>query len=219
MGLLDKLKTLIKSHVKENFDPSIYNDEIAMQADWKPLVPGGTNFKTKNLSIKPGVNKAIFKASIGSILFGGIFLLIGVGIMISGISKLISSGYQVDNYFLIGFGLIFGTVGMIILHFFTKPVTFDKESGYFYKGRVSREKLLYSEGDIKDLTPLKNIYALQIIAEYCSGNKSSYYSYELNIILENGERMNVIDHGNLKAIRDDANSVAEFLDIKVWDAA
>ena len=219
MGLVDKLKTLIKSQIKEPFDPSIFDDEIALQTDWGPLVSGGTNFKTKNLSIKPGVNKAIFKASIGSILFGGIFLLAGIGVMIAGISKLISSGYEADNYFLIGFGLIFGTIGGVILNYFTKPVTFDKENGFFYKGRISRDKLIYSEGDIKNCISLKKIHALQIIAEYCSGNKSSYYSYELNIILKNGERMNVIDHGNLKAIRNDADTVADFLDIKVWDAA
>ena len=45
MGLLDKVKTMLKSHVKENFDPSI------------------------------------FKASIASVLFGGIFLLVGIGVI------------------------------------------------------------------------------------------------------------------------------------------
>ena len=51
-----------------------------------------------------------------------------------------------------------------------------------------------------------------------SGNKNSYYSYELNLVLEDGSRVNVVDQGNLKRLRSDAQTLSRFLDKPVWDA-
>ena len=51
-----------------------------------------------------------------------------------------------------------------------------------------------------------------------SGNKNSYYSYELNLVCINGERINIVDHGALHAIREDASILADYLAISVWDA-
>ena len=50
------------------------------------------------------------------------------------------------------------------------------------------------------------------------GNKNSYYSYELNLVCTNGERINIVDHGALHAIREDALILADYLSIPVWDA-
>ena len=63
-----------------------------------------------------------------------------------------------------------------------------------------------------------DICAIQLLREYVSGNKSSYYSYELNLVCMNGERINIIDHGALRAIREDASILADYLSIPVWDA-
>jgi hypothetical protein len=57
------------------------------------------------------------------------------------------------------------------------------------------------------------------LCEYVTGNKSSYYSYELNLVLDDGRRINVIDHGNLDRLRSDAQPLSRFLDKPVWDAA
>lgn len=37
-------------------------------------------------------------------------------------------------------------------------------------------------------------------------------------LLREGVRTNVVDHGKLEKIHDDANTLAEFLDVPVWDA-
>ena len=63
-----------------------------------------------------------------------------------------------------------------------------------------------------------NICAIQLLREYVSGNKNSYYSYELNLVCMNGKRINIIDHGALRAIREDASILADYLSIPVWDA-
>ena len=38
------------------------------------------------------------------------------------------------------------------------------------------------------------------------------------LVLKGGERINVVDHGNLKRIREDANTLPNFPGKPVWDA-
>lgn len=65
---------------------------------------------------------------------------------------------------------------------------------------------------------LDDICAIQLISEYCSGDDSSYYSYELNLVLKDASRINVIDHGNKTRILEDTQILADFLDVPVWNA-
>ena len=62
------------------------------------------------------------------------------------------------------------------------------------------------------------IYALKIVSERISRSESSWISYELNLILNNGRRINVVDHGNGVKIRKDAKRLTEFLNVPIWDA-
>ena len=65
---------------------------------------------------------------------------------------------------------------------------------------------------------LANAEAIQLIREYVRGHKSSYYSYELNLIFSDANRVNIVDHGALRKLREDAALLAEYLAIPVWDA-
>jgi hypothetical protein len=104
-----------------------------------------------------------------------------------------------------------------MLYFGTTPIVFDKYQGCFWKGRKVPNGVSDSQG-IKYFARLDEIHALQLISEYCRGNKSSYYSYELNLILKNGNRMNVVDHGNPEKLREDTQALSRFLGKPVWDA-
>ena len=64
---------------------------------------------------------------------------------------------------------------------------------------------------------LENIRAIQLVREYISGNRSSYYSYGLNLVCSISDRINIIDHGSLRAIREDAEVLANYLSLPVWD--
>ena len=88
---------------------------------------------------------------------------------------------------------------------------------------AAREKAQKSYIDLTD------VYAIQLIKEYVRDNSGSkpgtvsyagpYYSYELNLVLKDGERMNVVDHGDLQRIRADAIRLGGFLgSLPVWDA-
>ncbi|WP_250656959.1 hypothetical protein [Alkalimarinus coralli] len=73
----------------------------------------------------------------------------------------------------------------------------------------------------KDAVRLADIQALQLLSERCTssgnGSRRSYYSYELNLILNDGKRINVMDHGNKAALVEDAKVISIFLDVPVWD--
>ena len=44
------------------------------------------------------------------------------------------------------------------------------------------------------------------------------YSYQLNLVLENGSRINAVYGGDLDHLRKDAKRLAEFLKVPLWDA-
>jgi hypothetical protein len=97
------------------------------------------------------------------------------------------------------------------------PIVFDKRRGEYRKGRVAREEASNRQG-IKDRVELDRIHALQIIEQSVRTPRSSFYSYELNLVLDDATRMNVVDHGQLGRLQADAATLGRFLEQPVWDA-
>lgn len=200
------------------FDPARFNDPIAMQTEWRPLRSGGSNFKTHKL-VEVNYHRLEFKATVFARIFCMIFLLVGLAVFFFFGLKTIDwqeFSVQIEDIFPLIFGLIFAIVGGVLLYFSTKPIVFDKTYGYYWKGRKEPSQT-YDQSVKKTSAPLSDIHALQIISERVSSSKSTYYSYELNLILHDGSRLNVIDHGKLSSIREDAQKLASFLGVPVWD--
>ncbi|MFC1494382.1 hypothetical protein ACFL6W_03790 [Thermodesulfobacteriota bacterium] len=204
---------------RDSFDPSSLNDPLAMQTGWTPAKRGGTNFKTHKLVVIDS-NRLEFRASIAIKIFCLIFLSVGAVILIGFFYALqFNREFSLDigSISISSVGLLFTVVGGILLYSFTAPIVFDKRTGFFWKGRKSSDDII-DQASLKYFTELDQIHALQLISEYCRGNKSSYYSYELNLVLEDGRRINVVDHGNKKRLREDAGTLSDFLEKPVWDA-
>ncbi len=210
--LAENIKKLVGKIPVSQFDPAAFGDPVAMSTQWTPLESGGTNFRTHKLYQASGTRWE-FRAGIGALLFCGVFAVIGMVVLTLG-------AFVVDEgrWFMIPFGAIFATAGILLWHFMAAPVVFDKDRGYYCKGRKKPERQI-DPSLLKHHAPLKEIHALQILSEYVSGDKSSYYSYELNLILKDGTRKNVVDHGSLQAIREDAAMLADFLGVPLWDVA
>jgi hypothetical protein len=104
-----------------------------------------------------------------------------------------------------------------MFYFGAAPIVFDKRKGSYWKGRTSPYDVRHTS-ELKDHAPLDRIHALQLISEHVRGNKSSYYSYELNLVLDDGARLNVVDHGSRERVQADARTLSEFLDKPIWDA-
>ncbi|MCH7685413.1 MAG: hypothetical protein IH899_01815 [Planctomycetes bacterium] len=75
---------------------------------------------------------------------------------------------------------------------------------------------------------LKDIHAVQLLSEQCMMSHASstvstekvkvpFYSYEINLVLRDASRKNVIDQGNLDRNREDAKTLAQFLKVSLWD--
>ena len=95
------------------------------------------------------------------------------------------------------------------------PRVFDLSHGYYCRSRIKPEHA-FDPSKIKDHVRLTDIHALQLISEYVSGDKSSYYSYELNLVLKDASRINVVDHGARSTIYRDAQDLSVFLGKPLW---
>jgi hypothetical protein len=80
----------------------------------------------------------------------------------------------------------------------------------FWKGTSPFQSIAQEENH-KSYVSLKEIHALQLVGEWCYGGKTAYNSYELNLILKDGSRMNIIDHKGLHSMRKDAQKLGIFL--------
>ena len=213
-SLLRKLQLIAQP---KQIDKAGFNDPLALTIEWTPATRGGTNFRTHRL-VEIDFSRVEFKAATAAKLFYSFFfgmgLFVGIGFAFQ---NNIVENFSVQTIAPILFSLIFVLVGGLLYYFGTAPIVFDKGVGYFWKGRKSPQDSPEA-GTIKKLALLEDIHAIQLLSEYVRGSKSSYYSYELNLVLNDGKRITVIDHGNLKRLREDAQKLALFLGKPVWDA-
>jgi len=202
----------------DNIDESIDEDDEELYAPEfeVPLKPmkraGGANFRTKKLTF-PRPDLAVFNRTLGLILFSGAFMSAGVFMGIMGIvfclKEVTSANVILPAIFFVGFG----GAGYWVWRS-TATVTFDRISGCFWRGRRKPDT-----GRQDNETPIERIDCLQVLVKYVSGSDSSYYSYELNLVLNDppGERFLVMAHGKSGLFWDDACELAEFLDKPIWD--
>ncbi len=194
-----------------------FNDPLALSVAWSPMKPGGASFRTHKL-LPVGKRRMHFRPTIGALLFYGSFLTFGMLLICGSIVKYVGGEDMPFVVTLLLCGSLFGGIGGVLSWSVTQPVVFDRRSGYFWKGRKFSTAKVSDRSKLKCCVKLKNIHALQIISEYCGGGGGdSFDSYELNLVLKDGRRENVVDHGNLYDLRKDTAQLAAFLGVPVWD--
>ncbi len=197
-------------------DPAKFSDPLALKIEWTPATRGGANFRTHRF-VQVEFSRVEFRASVAAKLFSLVFALGGI---VCGTGFAIQTGPAIFSRFSdlvpVLVGVLFTFVGCFLYWTSTTPIVFDKGVGYFWKSRKSPQDVL-EISSLKKCARLDQIHAIQLIAEWVQGSKTSYYSYEINLVLEDGRRMTVIDHGNLVRIREDAQKLATFLGKPVWD--
>lgn len=196
-----------------------FEDPIAQQTNWKPLEKGGSNFRTHELKII-GYNRLEVAATLQSKLFIALFVIAGFGMMGYYFYTIYFKGpiSSEDNlWILILVGVGFSVGGLFgLVKAFTKKI-FDKQTGYYWKGtKGPRQTYGFQQSD--RFIPLSTIHALQIIKEKVRTKNSSFTSYELNLVLKDLRRMNVMDHSKLEKLREDAEALSKFLNVPIWDA-
>ena len=212
--MLQQLRGLFKDR-REFFDLNSLDDRVALITRWSPLESGGSNFCTHRLLSSRGTlaiddPRTILQMKVTPAANLFCFLFISIGIVFSVMltnffndPSVVTSG-NIPPAIVPFLPLLFSVFGAGLLWWlYQKNVLFNK-----------REGIYTSQG--KNF-PLNEVHAIQLISEYVAGSENSYYSYEMNLVLNNGERFNVTDHGSFKAIRHDAEKLAHYLNIPVWD--
>ncbi len=170
-----------------------------------PLVPGGVTFQSMHLVFRQDsiTVKATWKLHLGYILF----MAIGTGIFCIGLFS--SEGLVWPALIM---GALFASVALLsslaMILKKTFPL-FDMVDGMFYPKGFTRDGSGIS---------LKQLDHLEILKERCHTKNSSYDSYELNVVLKDNSRYNILDHGNAKRLWEDAKGLAEKLSLQLVDA-
>lgn len=96
--------------------------------------------------------------------------------------------------------------GYLSLKDFSTQILFDKKRGIFSHGIFKKEEV-----------QLEEIKAVQLINEFIPANQGSnkfaFDSFEINLVLISGERINVVDHSAKRAAHRQATRLAVFLDV------
>lgn len=173
-------------------------DPRAGETAWTPLEPGGTNFATAFLTETPTgfvfrKNPALIVVSlvlavVGVALFGGWFRNEAFGNDLRWIDSL--------------FGVLaFAVAGALLV---PPRITID-----------TRKRQLTVRG--RALT-FDDVVALQLLSEHLrDSDGDSFTSTELNLVLADHSRLNLVDHGDRRRVREDAARLAFATGWKVWD--
>lgn len=207
MGFVQRVLSMFEDK-RELLDLSCFNDPVALQVSWAPLVRGGTNFCTHRAQLDEslGGSRLVFKTTAAVYGFCILFMAIGVIGLLGSFAVLFGVAGADGSGGLFGVvPCVFLVVGWLLLRWFrSKEAHFEQFSGQFTQGGAVHS--------------LHDVRAIQLIREYVRGDKSSYYSYELNLVRGDASRLNVTDHGSLRVIRADADLLARYLSMPVWDA-
>ncbi len=199
------------------FDPAEhFDDPIAGETQWTPMARGGSIVRTHRL-VAVSASRMEFRPTLVAVLYSAIFLAVGIGVLIY---LVVALSQGMDDCIIIpllgGVAVIFAGVGSRRLYRLAEPIVFDAHAGYFWRGR--RDPNLRAPDDDDDsAVRLDRIHALQILSEHCDDGEEGYYSHELNLVLDDGRRLHVIDHADLDKFWADADELSVFLRVTIWD--
>ncbi|MEM6515451.1 MAG: hypothetical protein AAF688_04655 [Bacteroidota bacterium] len=190
-------------------------EDIKKEVSKLPLALGGASFETQVL-YKKASHRYEFKPSRGYGFFCGAFVIVPfiiIAVVLYQNANQFNYGIIENSWPLLLFVLVWSLATLFLLRTLFRPIVFDKSINRFYKGFFKNKTK-----DAKHNISMSRIVALQIIGEIVSGKDKSYNSFELNLVLDDASRINVIDHGNLKGVISDADSLSQFLNVPICTA-
>ncbi|MDR6239303.1 hypothetical protein [Aureibacter tunicatorum] len=185
---------------------SVANSEYAL--DWSEMKNGGNNMMTAQI-IKNSPESIKIKSTFMSKIFSWAFILLGLNeftfkvytfILKFGIEAL-SILKSLELFFNMGGIFIIIGIGLRI---------FLSSSGIF---RLDKQVLIDSK-----IIPFDQFLALQFITKqvhFRREHSQTFPCYELNLVLKDGKRINLLNHGVLKSIKNDAYLLKNELNIPI----
>lgn len=183
---------------------SIFGDPVATETEWGAANRFGLGFCTHRL-VQVTPDRVEFRATMGLNLFLALGIIPALAVLPIAASRhsqgKVDLDFEMAAILAIVVGSVLGTLWLRVI--WGRPRVFDKQWDRYSKGHKG--------------TALGTIHALQILLKHEGGDRNSFHTHELNLVLKNGERINVIDHGNKSAVQEDAGTLGAFLDRPVWD--
>lgn len=194
----------------EELSESMSSDSVVKGSEiWESITSKGSSFYTQKL-VKYANGLIKVRPTAKQVLFNLRFIWSGL------LSLLVAFGLYVvlENYI----SILPAIIGGIFLWFGVNNmrqreiVIFDLDTAQFSK----------EEEDESRVVPFSQIYGLQLIEVYNKegrtnmGDSDRYYNYELNLILENGDRINIMSHGDKNEMIKDTKMLAAYLSVPIW---
>lgn len=219
--MFKKLKELASKGQLPPVDPASFGDPLAELVEWTPANPGGANFRTHRL-VPVSDRRLEFRSTLGARLFCWVFIGIGLvaPVAVWFVEKLEFNSWWASApfWFATLVSVIFLLAGTFLLRELTSPVSFDLDAGEFFR----KHRLFRRDRELRKHSlplALDRVHALQLLREHVHDSDSSYYSYELNLVLEDAQRILVVDHGKRDELVADAEILAAFLGVPLWDGS
>lgn len=203
------------------------HDPVAQRTSWVGINNGGTMCSHRLIQTASGRFEFRATKSYKSLYLA--FLCIGATLVLFTFSNIGKYGLYSSNTatgLIIGSGfMIFGACSLAGLR---RPVAvFDMASCRFWRRKESGGAATTTEAS--GFIRLQDVYALQIIPVYQStfqegsvltqfGKMQLMYGYELNLVLKNGEKVCVVNHGDRNKLCEDAAIISKVIGKPVWDA-
>ena len=209
MGFFDQVTTFVEG---PEIELGTFDDELAYQIEWTPLIRGGTNFTTHRLIKSPGTSrdKVEVKTTMWCYMFCSLTVIFSVFMFFAilwGNGTWTVNGVEAEPpSFWPLFTLLPAAIGCGMLWWQKK-----KEGVFEY------HTYTFTRGN--QLFELDQVHAVQLTDEWVSipGSYGYFRSYELNLVFNNCSRINILDHGSLGAIRQDSRMLSQFLRVPIWD--
>jgi hypothetical protein len=171
-----------------------------------PLINWGSNMRTHRLK-KVEPERWEFCPTPQAWLAGGFFVMAGMMMMILGVSAMAGLEPVDGGGLLFFFGLFAAGGGLGLLWHFNQKIIFDRASGYYW--RIQMPMPPWQAQGVEEKFALEDIEALQLLRKFVVQGR--YYSYELNLVLTDGRRINVQDQWRKRQLTREAEALASFL--------
>lgn len=194
------------------------DDPVALQTDWGLMGGWSSMFRARELwrlsqdRWEFRTRPFQFLVALASIVVGLAFL-ISTPYMAWSLGRFEFTGYNIGSLLL---GSVLFFPALFSIRSVMQPMVFDKGKGFFWKGNREPNQLA-GEKNREGIVKIEDIYALQILLS--SGSAQTGPSFQLNLVLENAERIGISYNHDLKGIQATAQELSEFLGIPVWDAS
>ena len=195
------------------------DDPVSSSTSWKPLSSVGQNFKSHKM-VRVDDDHLEFRISFQSVMAYLSILAVGVLVMtVSIFGKMMGMSGSGNPIVIFLVGLFFAGLGFYLFRKAQQKIAINRRYPAIYKGKIDPADVINPHA-VEYFHALDKLHAVQLLQKYVKshsdGKDNSYFSYELNLVLSDGARIKVLDHGNIEAMMKQATALAEFLNVPLW---